>query len=71
LEHSNQTPEMNHRQRDIIEQEARYNPEPGIARSSIWVAGVVVHERVSDADSHVIPVEIGEAVASDEIIENI
>jgi hypothetical protein len=71
LEDSNQTPEMNHRQRDIVKQETRHSPEPRVSRSSVWVAGVVVHERVGDADAHVVPVEVGEAAAGEEVIEDI
>lgn len=62
---------MDHRQWNVIEQKTRYDPKPGICRSAVWVAGVVVHERIRDADTDVIPVEVGEAAAGEEVIDNV
>lgn len=58
LENSNQTPEVNHRQRDVVEQKTRDNPDPRVAGTTIGVAGIVVEKRVGDTDADVVPVEV-------------
>lgn len=71
MENGNQTPKMDHRERNIVEQKTGNYPNPRVLGATVWVAAIIIDEGISNANTNIVPVEVGKAFSGDQIVENI
>lgn len=62
---------MYHRQRDVIEEQGRDDPDRLTLSFAVRVAQVVVDDGVHSAKGCVVPGEVSEGVTRDEVVDDI